>query len=133
MNSKTITFTDGTTLDYLQALETEEYYNGANRRTLTLTCVRDAIGMDALDALISVEANVQDIKLQVHEDAVGKKKAVDSTNIHSGYVLKLSCGVEQRMVSLETADAPAQYADFIVFKLGKRTYTEEALHKMGIL
>ncbi len=133
MNSKTITFANGFNMDYLQAFETEEYYNGANRRTLTFTCSKDAIGMDALNTLISNEANVQDIELHVHEDATKLQKEVNAANIYSGYVLKLTCGMEQRMVSTETTEAPAKYEDFIVFKLGKRTYTEEALHKMGIM
>ena len=42
-------------LEYLTSLETEEYYNGSSRRTLTVNCLSDAIGLDELNALLTVD------------------------------------------------------------------------------
>ena len=41
--------------EYLTSLETEEYYNGSSRRTLTVNCPSDAIGLDELNALLTEE------------------------------------------------------------------------------
>ena len=40
--------------EYLTSLETEEYYNGSSRRTLTVNCPSDAIGLDELNALLTL-------------------------------------------------------------------------------
>lgn len=39
--------------EYLNSLETEEYYNGSSRRTLTVNCSSDAIGLDELNVLLT--------------------------------------------------------------------------------
>lgn len=109
--------------EYLDAVETEEYYNGASRRTLTFNCAANAIGLDELNALL-IEDNLTTITLHNAED--------DITNFHEGYVLKLSVGLQNYLVNAETLDAPAVYEDRIVFKLGKRTYIEEQLHRLGV-
>lgn len=121
-----------TEFEYLDALETEQYYNGASRRTLTVTCAADAIGLDELNALL-VESNLASITM--HNDCVGKDengKVITATNIYEGYVLKLECGIKATKVQEESPDAAAVYADRLVFKLGKRTYIEEQLHKLGL-
>ena len=46
--------------EYLTSLETEEYYNGSSRRTLTVNCLSDAIGLDELNALLT-EDNLAEI------------------------------------------------------------------------
>ena len=113
----------GTEFEYLDALETEEHYNGSSRRTLTVTCLPDAISMDELNALLT-EDNLASITLTNTETgAVG---------IHDGYVLKLKIGVENKLIQVDTPDTPAVYADRLIFKLGKRTYIEEMLHKLGL-
>ena len=117
-----IKFTNGTNFEYLNAVETEEYYNGASRRTLTFECEAGVIGIDSLNAVLSNEANTKSIELS-NEDV---------TNIYDGYVLKLKCGIEKKLVKEETAETAAVYADRLVFKLGKRTYIEEQLKKLGL-
>lgn len=109
--------------EYLDALETEQFYNGASRRTLTITCAPNAIGLDALNALLT-ENNLGSISVTNDEMGV--------TNYHEGYVLKLECGIKNTLVKAESPEAAAVYADRLVFKLGKRTYIEEALHKLGL-
>ena len=53
-------------------------------------------------------------------------------NVYDGYVLKLSCGIQSKLISAETTTAPAVYEDRLIVKLGKRTYTEEALKKLKV-
>lgn len=119
-----------TEIPYLNAFETEEFFNGASRRTLTVTCSPDAISVDALNALLT-EENLTSISLT--NDGSGEDgNAQAVTNIYDGYVLKLFCGIRNELVQAETPDRAAVYADRLVFKLGKRTYIEEQLHKLGL-
>jgi hypothetical protein len=119
-----VKFTNGKIVEYLDALETEERYEGANRRTLTFECEPDAIGIDELNRVLSDEANTATLELT--------NKEANITNIYEGYVLKLKLGIERKLVQAETPNTPAVYADRLVFKLGKRTYIEEALKKLGL-
>lgn len=110
-------------IEYLEAIETEEYYNGASRRTLTVTCTADAISLDELNALLC-EENLASIKMKNTEE--------NAENIYDGYVLKLNCGINAVLTQTETPETAAAHEDRIVFKLGKRTYIEEQLHKLGL-
>ena len=109
-----------TEVEYLNAIESEEYFNGASRRTLTFDIARDAIGLDALDALCT-EDNCKKLELINEEEGI--------TNIYEGYVLKLKIAVEPVLVDAEKQT----YEDRIKLKLGKRTYIEEQLHALGLL
>ena len=73
-----IKFLNGTNFEYLNALETEEFFNGASRRTLAFECAVGAISVDELNTVLSGEGNVQSIELSNG----------DITNIYDGYVLK---------------------------------------------
>lgn len=115
-----IRFANKTEVAYLNAIETEEYWNGASRRTLAFDIARDAVGLDALDNLCT-EDNCTKLEL-INEDE-------DVTNIYEGYVLKLKLAVEPVLVDAEKRT----YEDRIKLKLGKRTYLEEKLHKLGVL
>lgn len=119
-----IKFANGTNFEYLKALETEEYFNGASRRTLTFECKADAISIDELNAVLSSEANTQSIVLTNEEE--------NTTSIDDGYVLKLRCGIESRLIQKETPETAAVYEDRLIFKLGKRTYIEEQLKNLGL-
>ena len=119
-----------TEIEYLSAVETEEFYNGASRRTLTLTCAPDAASLDALNALLT-EEHLASISLT--NDGSGEEDGAQAvTNIYDGYVLKLFCGIRNELVQAETPDSAAVYADRLVIKLGRRTYIEEQLHKLGL-
>ena len=119
-----------TEFEYLNALETEEFYNGASRRTLTLTCAPDAIGLSELNALLT-EEHLASISLT--NDGSGEEDGAQAvTNIYDGYVLKLFCGIRNELVQAETPDSAAVYADRLVIKLGRRTYIEEQLHRLGL-
>lgn len=119
-----------TEFEYLSAVETEEFFNGASRRTLTLTCAPDAASLDALNALLT-EEHLASIALT--NDGSGEEgNAQAVTNIYDGYVLKLFCGIRSELVQAETPDSAAVYSDRLVIKLGKRTYIEEQLHKLGL-
>ena len=113
----------GHQFEYLSAVETEEYYNGASRRTMTVTCSPDAIDLDTLNGIL-VEDDLKKIEMKNEDGQV--------TNTYDGYVLKLSCGIDRMQIRSETPEKPAQYSDRLVFKLGRRTYIEQALHDLGI-
>lgn len=129
-------FADGSTYRYLKAIETEEFWNGSARRTLTFELARDAANLEQLDAACT-EQNTARLELTNDDvtltDAQGKEKRGSVTNIYEGYVLKLKLGVEPVLVETETGDTPASYEERIIVKLGKRTYIEEQLHKLGVL
>ena len=114
-----IKFVNGKEQAYLDAIETEEYYNGSSRRTLTFEIARDAANLEELDALCT-EENLVKLELTNEEESI--------TNIHEGYVLKLRLGLEQKLIN---RDANA-YKEYILLKLGKRTYIEEKLYQLGI-
>lgn len=117
-----IKFTNGVNFNYINAVETEEFYNGASRRTLSFECEVGVIGVDELNAILSNETNIASITLTNGE----------VVNIYDGYVLKLRCGIENKLVAAETPETPAVYEDRLVFKLGRRTYIEEQLHNLGL-
>lgn len=112
-----------TEIEYLDALETEEFYNGSQRRTMTMICMPDAISVDALNALLT-EDNLASVTMSNTETG--------EVNIYDGYVLKLACGIQSKLVQEETPDTAAAYEDRLIFKLGKRTYIEEQLHRLGM-
>ena len=116
-------FVDGMTYEYLSVLETEEFWNGSNRRTLSFEMDRAAANIEILDSLCT-EENCATLELINTESGV--------TNIYDGYVLKLKVGVEPVCIQAETPDTPAVYEDRIMLKLGRRTYIEEQLHKLEV-
>ena len=133
-----IKFLNGTNFNYLNAVETEEYYNGASRRTLTFEAEVGVIGVDELNGILSDENNTKSITLTGAEVAVTDAEGnptgeyTRAVNIYDGYVLKCKCGIENKLVQAETPETAAVYADRIIFKLAKRTYIEEMLHRLGL-
>lgn len=124
-------FENGAEVTYLDAIETEEYWGGSSRRTLTFTCAPDAVSIDALNAILSDAANTGTLALQgaiVNPD--GSEQAV--TNLYEGYTMKLAVGIDKVLVQPESPDSAAVYADRLVFKLGKPTYIEAQLAKLGL-
>lgn len=128
--------------EYVDALETEEFYNGASRRTLAVNCPSDAIGLDELNALLT-EENLAEITMtntegipvytEITEEGVQEIDHYDPiVNTVVGYVLKISCGITSVLAQPETPDTPAVYEEQVVFKVAKRTYIEEQLHKLGL-
>lgn len=109
-----------TEIAYLEAFETEEFYNGGSRRTLTFEMARDAANIETLDQLCGEEGNVVRLELVNEDEGI--------TNIYEDYVLKLKVGVEPKLIDTETQT----YEDRIVLKLGKRTYIEDKLHKLDL-
>lgn len=118
-----IEFGNGATLEYIEALETEEYFNGSSRRTLTFK-IDPSISVDAINAICNDEANLASLKLSNISDEYDT-----ITNIYDGYVLKLKVGHEAEAVG----DEANTVVDRIVLKLGKRTVIEQKLHDLGIL
>ena len=116
-------------IQYLDAVETEEFFNGSSRRTITVTCESTAISIDKLNSLLT-EENLKSIT--VTNDKIANSDGSSLTNIYDDYVLKLSCGIQNVLVKNDTPDSAAKYEDRLIFKIGKRTYIEEQLHKLGL-
>ena len=116
----TIKFVNGQTQTYENALETEEYFNGNSRRTLTFQILPQNCNLQTLSDLCT-EENCASIELTNEELGV--------SNIHEGYVLKLKVGIESILSDAETN----QYTDMVVLKLGKRTFIEQKLHELGVM
>ena len=124
-------FGNGAEVTYLDAIETEEYWGGSGRRTLTFTCTPDAVSVDALNAVLSNAANTQTLAL--HGEITGQDGTQQEiTNLYEGYTMKLAVGIDKVLVQPESPDSAAVYADRLVFKLGKPTYIEAQLAALGI-
>ena len=124
-------FGNGAEVAYLDAIETEEFWGGSSRRTLTFTCAADAVSIDALNAILSDTANTETLALQgAVVTPEGKEQAV--TNLCEGYTMKLSVGIDSVLVQPESPDSAAVYADRLVFKLGRPTFIEQQLAKLGL-
>ena len=124
-------FGNNAEVTYLDAIETEEFWGGSSRRTLTFTCAADAVSIDALNAILSDTANTETLALQgAVVTPEGKEQAV--TNLYEGYTMKLSVGIDSVLVQPESPDSAAVYADRLVFKLGRLTFIEQQLAKLGL-
>ena len=117
--AKKLKFADGTEVAYLSALETEEFWGGASRRTVSFELEKNALGLETLDALCT-ETNCAALQLWNEGEGV--------TGILEGYVLKLKLAVEPVLTNAETRT----FSERIRLKLGKRTYIEEQLHALGL-
>ncbi|MEG2939439.1 MAG: hypothetical protein RR829_04355, partial [Oscillospiraceae bacterium] len=109
---------------YKSALETEEFWGGSSRRTLTFECAANAVGLDTLNTLLSTESSAESLELSNTESG--------TTNIYDGYVLKLELGIKSVLIAAESPGTPSKYEDRLIFKLGKRTYIEQQLRMLGI-
>ena len=114
-----IKFANNVEQSYIEAFETEEYYNGASRRTLTFEIDPSDCDIQTLSDRCT-EANLTSIELINEEEGI--------SNIYEGYVLKLQVGIESRLINADTNT----YGDVVVLKLGKRTYIEQRLHELGL-
>lgn len=131
-------FKNGAEVSYLNAIETEEYWGGGSRRTLAFTCAPDAVSVDALNTILSDTANTETLALvgaiptatEQNGEAVETETPV--TNYYDGYTMKLKVGVEKELVQPESPESAAVYKDRLVFKLGRPTYIERQLAKLGL-
>lgn len=112
-----------TEIEYIEAIETEEFCGGATRRTMTFTCPSSVMNMDDLNSMLTEENTASLILINT---------TTGVSNTYNGYVLKLSCGIKRVLTAPESATSPAIYQDRLVFKLGKRTYAEQRMHDLGI-
>jgi hypothetical protein len=117
----TVKLANNATFEFIEAFEGEEFYNNANRRVLTISCDKDAMGLDDLNNLLT-ETSLSSISL-INEE-------LQTTNILEGYVLKLAVGIKQKVTP--QVDAPNIVEDYIEIKLAKRTYIEQQLFDLGI-
>ncbi len=120
-----IKFANGKEIEHLDALETEEFWGGSNRRTLTFTCERDAVSVDELSGILSDSKNTASLTLTNEE--------MGTSNVYEGYTLKLKVGIEQVIQAADSPENPEQRVERLIFKLGKPTYIETQLAKLGLM
>ena len=131
-------FGNGAEVTYLNAIETEEYWGGSSRRTLTFTCAPDAVSVDALNTILSDAANIETLALHgsiptvTEQDGAPVTVETPVTNYYEGYTMKLSLGIERVQTQPESPESAAVYEDRLVFKLGRPTYIEQQLAKLGL-
>lgn len=125
-----IKFADGNEVEYISAVEMEEYYNGSSRRTLTFGIAPGTVNIQELSDLCTednckvLELTNDDVVLQDKQGAVVPGSV---TNIYEGYALRLNIGIKQEYDAIEEKSY-----EIVELKLGKRTRIEQALHDMGI-
>ena len=131
-------FKNGAELAYLNAIETEEYWGGSSRRTLTFTCAPDAVSVDVLNTILSDAANTETLELHgsiptvTERDGAPEEAEIPVTNYYDGYTMKLKVGVEKERTQPESPESAAVYEDRLVFKLGRPTYIERQLARLGL-
>jgi len=121
-----IIFNNGTELEYTFALESKEFYKNAQRECIAFKCDSTTISLDALNAILSNEANLETITL------IGEVDGKEVREILSNYVIKMELTLKPEIIEAETSEKAAVYAEVINFKLGARTYIEQQLHKLGL-
>lgn len=125
----TCTFNDEkkTVIQYLRAFEEPQYWDNANRRSLRFECAADAISLDELDKLLSVEENCKTLTLT--NDGAPMSEAEQqtdpTTNIYSDYCIKGRCSKEPVLVGNDEDTNAEIYEDRIVFVLYRKTPTEK--------
>ena len=125
----TCTFNDEkkTVIQYLRAFEEPQYWDNANRRCLRFECAADAISLDELDKLLSVEENCKTLTLT--NDGAPMSEAEQqtdpTTNIYSDYCIKGRCSKEPVLVGNDEDTNAEIYEDRIVFMLYRKTPTEK--------
>ena len=126
-----VVFGSGTEVTYLHAIETEEFWGGSSRRTLTFTCAPDAVSIDALNMILSDTANTETLALHgAIDNPDGTQQAI--TTLYEDYPMKLAVGIDKVLVQPESPESAAVYADKLVFKLGRPTFIEQQLAALGI-
>lgn len=121
-----IIFNNGTELEYTFALKSNEFYNNAKRECIAVKCDSATVSLDALNTILSDEANLETITL------VGEADGQEIREILSNYVIKMELALKPEIVEAETSESEAVYAEVINFKLGARTYIEQQLHNLGL-
>lgn len=83
-------FANGLIIAYESAIETEEYINGSNRRTITFDCKPKAISVDEINTILSSKDNTQTLKI------VNEKN--ETLSVYDEYTIKISCGISNILV-----------------------------------
>ncbi len=108
----TIKFNNNESLNYKEALETEEFYDNALRRTLSVDFDVTDVDFQTLQALSATSDNLQLLELYENEQS---KTILDDYSIRIALILHEKNGT-----------------DTITLKLGKLTYIEKQLELLGI-
>lgn len=110
-----IVFANGQELAARWFEESAEFYDNAQRRVLIVRVPKDAMGLDALDALLSDSENVAKIK-NTHEES-------GAEGVYDHYEIKMELAVRAMPVGVDE-DGAETTEEQIVFKLGRLTEQE---------
>lgn len=123
-----IKLANGTEFEYERAEETSEFYDNANRRTLTLRMKPEGLTLDAVNAAFSDAAATASLALtNYNEDG-----SIFARNIYDHYSIKISVSCEPVAVGEDAETGAELKADRIIVKLGKLTYIEQQLAALGL-
>jgi len=98
-----IIFNNGTELEYTFALESKEFYKNAQRECIAFKCDSTTISLDALNAILSNEANLETITL------IGEVDGKEVREILSNYVIKMELTLKPEIIEAETSDATKEF------------------------
>lgn len=127
-----IKFANDTEIEYLEAYEGPEFFDGASRRVLKVITRPGIIGLDALNTILSTEANCSQLTLTNESPDVNDPTALPIINIYDHYQLKMSIGQEPMVVGENAETGEQVKEDRIVFKLGRLTPIEIKLKQLGL-
>lgn len=133
----TVTFANGNTLPYLEAIKGVTHHGGTQRASIVIEFANDAITLDQLDVLCT-EGNLGTLTLhkdevrylvknEQGEDVEMVEPAV--TNVLEDYKIRMELARKAKLV-----DAVNQvYEDRVYLTLGQLTFIEKKLAALGIL
>ena len=119
-----VIFTNGTELEYIEAIETSTFYDNATRRMLEFKIEKDAISLSTLNDILSNEENLVQLHLVNEEE--------NAENYYNDYQIKMELSVKTVPTGEFDESGEEVRAERVIFKLGKLTYVEKQLRKLGL-
>ena len=117
-------FSNNQSFPALRVEEGPEYYQDANRRVLTVQLPKNAVSLDALDALLANVENLAEVRHQNDENG--------AQDVFSNYSINMGLAVKNVPVG-EDEDGAAITEERIEFKLARLTPMESRLKAAGLL
>lgn len=120
-----VRFANGKELEYKEAREEPTYYDGANRRMLTIHFAGDKVFLDSIDELASDKAN---IKTLAFTNDNSSNQVV--TNLYENYIYKLKVSKEPVLRGEDPETLAPVMVEEVILQLGRATPTELMLEKL---
>lgn len=122
----TITFANGTTWQHDEAIETGEFYDGAQRRTLSVRLI-DPLSLDEVQNTLRDPQNTASVTLACYED-----ETLIAETIYERYEIKIEIAQRPVVVGVNEETGEEMKEERISFKLGRLTPIEIKLAALGL-